>query len=199
MRWRRSIVVLGTVVGALMAGPAAQAKGPSQGVLSGPGLPAPVSLGDPGSESIGQNLADMIEQSGFFSEAFGGKARGHKPSGELGPRYTVTYTMGDIKPVSTITQSVYPFADAGPATSMEEGQAYWGNQRTPGGWFRAKGRFKALLIDLGVPRPVVHTPVAASAGGGATGSPFGWMSAALLAAIVAGGAFLLLRRARVRA
>jgi hypothetical protein len=188
----RSIVVLGTVVGALVAGPAAEAKGPSQAVIAGPSLSAPVSLREPGSKTIDQELADLVQLSGFFDEAFGGKARGHEPAGELGPRYTVTYTMSDIRPPSTLTQYVYPFADAGPVTTMARGQTFWGTQHTPGGWFRAKGKLKTLLMGLGVPEPVVHAPVAASSGGGSA-SPLGWLLATVVASITVAAALLLFR------
>jgi hypothetical protein len=198
MRIRR-IAVLAVIVGAVITGPAAEAKGPSQAVLTGPGLSAPVSLRVAGSKTIGQELADMVQLSGFFSEAFGGKERGHRPSGGLGPRYTVTYTMSDISPPATLTQSVYPFADAGPVTTMTRGQEFWGTQHTPGGWFRAKGRFRTFLMELGVPKPVAHRPAAASSGGGSSGFPIGWLSAVVLASLVAAAGFLMFRRTRVRA
>jgi hypothetical protein len=197
--WVRRIVRLGVVAAAVIAGPAAEAKGPSQAVVTGPGLSAPLSLRVSGSRTIGQELADMVQLSGFFDEAFGGKPRGHRPSGELGPRYTVTYTMSAVRPPATLTQDVYPFADHGPVTTMASGQTFWGNQHTPGGWYRAKGRFKTFLMDLGVPEPIVHRPAGVTSGGGSGRFPFGWLSAAVLACLVAAAAFLLLRRQRAHA
>ncbi|MDP9296906.1 MAG: hypothetical protein M3O88_09475 [Actinomycetota bacterium] len=196
MRERRAIVLLGLLAGLTMLGPSALAKGPSQAVITGPGLSAPLSLREPGSKTIGQELANMVQLSGFFSEAFGGKARGHRPSGELGPRYMVTYTMSDINPPATLTQYIYPFADAGPVTTMARGQTFWGTQHTPGGWFGAKGKLKTFLMGLGVPEPVVHAPVAASSGGGSAGFPLGWLLAAVLASILATAVVVLLLRRR---
>jgi hypothetical protein len=193
-------MVLSVLVTALtVLGPSALAKGPSQAVITGSGLSVPVSLREPGSKTIGQDLADIVQLSGFFSEAFGGKARGHRPSGELGPRYTVTYTMSDVSPPATLIQHIYPFADAGPVTTMTHGQTFWGIQHTPGGWFRAKGKLKTLLMSLGVPEPVVQAPVAARPSAGAASRfPIGWGILGAIVVFVAAG-MLISRRVHARA
>src|SRR5205823_3077644 len=114
-----------------------------------PGLSGPIALRATGSETIGQRLADMVQYSGFFPEAFGGADTLRKPpSGTLGPRYEVAYTMTDVRPASTLIQVIYPFAEAGPVTSMDRGQTLWGTETSKGGWFVARPRFAVLLRDL---------------------------------------------------
>ena len=113
----------------------AMAKGPSQGVITGPGLVDPIVLREPGSATIGADLADVVEGSGFFVGMWGDgrDSLAHRPTGELGPRYTITYdmTLSDRRP-HTITQYLYPYADPLPLTHMLAGQPYWRGSETVG-------------------------------------------------------------------
>jgi hypothetical protein len=141
------------------------AKGPAQAVITGPGLAQPITVGDlgsngVGSDSIGQDLAELVERSGFFTGMWGGRQGRlrHRPTGDLGPRYTITYTM--LRPhggSDAVVQYIYPFADPRPVTYMPANQTYWKTYRTKGAWFAPPSEFagtlfKQTLFRLGLPQ-----------------------------------------------
>lgn len=130
----------------------AMAKGPSQGVITGPGLPTPIRLSEPGAR-IDPDLAHVVIQSGFFEEMWGGEHLLTQPPREdLGPRYTITYTMGQGDGRSdTVVQYVFPYAEPLPVTQIPAEQRYWGSNETVGGWYVAHHRFRDTLIELGLP------------------------------------------------
>jgi hypothetical protein len=207
-------VALGVVVSfvaAIFAVPSAFAKGPSQGVITGPGLAHPINLREPGSATIGLDLANVVMQSGFFVGTFGGTLHlhgnlAHRPAGSLGPRYTITYMMAlPGRPSSDIVQYVFPYAEPHPITYMPPNQKYWGSNETEGAWYAAPVRFRQTLVRLGLPA----TPLSggqSSAGGGNAGNSSSnvpgsslavplWIAAALLVVLLAA---MLTRRRRTR-
>jgi hypothetical protein len=54
--------------------------------------------------------------------------------------------------LATLEQELYPYAAGGPVTFMRPGQAFWGDQRTVGGWYRGTPDLKAMLIKAGLPK-----------------------------------------------
>ncbi|MEX2650913.1 MAG: hypothetical protein WD473_00490, partial [Acidimicrobiia bacterium] len=149
----RSLVFPMVAAALLLSAPAAQAKGPSQGVIEGPGIAPPLALRDPGERTIGPNLAAMVQESGLLAQLFGNDdVRELPPSGELGARYTVRYTM-DGTEKAVVTQYVFPFATTGPVTYMPPGQRFWDNGRTGGGWFSAKRKLRDLVEGFGAATP----------------------------------------------
>jgi hypothetical protein len=65
-----------------------------------------------------------------------------RPSGELGAPYTVTYLVpGPDTDSFTIVQQVYPYAEGGPVTFVEPGQAVF-DTTASGGWYRAGPELK---------------------------------------------------------
>jgi hypothetical protein len=204
VKYRRGrALALGVVVAfvaAIVAATPASAKGPSQGVITGPGLAQPITLREPGSLTIGPALANVVMQSGFFVGTFGGTrhVRGdlaHQPAGTLGPRYTITYTMAvPDRPSSDIVQYVFPYAEPHPITYLPPNQKYWGNRETVGGWFAARVGLKQTLLRLGL--PVTPLPAAFLRHRGDTGSSTGnvpgnplaiplWITAAMLIVVLA--------------
>jgi hypothetical protein len=202
MKGRLVSATVAVVVALLMSLPAMGKGGPSQGVITGPGLVEPITLREPGSKTIGADLANVVQRSGFFHGVFDADPeRMHRPEGDLGPRYTITYSMSlsDRRP-GTIVQYAFPFADPVPITYIAPGQPYWANNETVGGWFVAHPGFRHTLISLGVPVP--RTPGSTTAvdantdavpRGGAV-SPWLALAAAVLAIALA--AVLLGRRLR---
>src|SRR4029079_13182902 len=84
------------------------------------------------------DLGLLVAEGGFFPEVFG-----QSPSPllrqvprDLGPRYTVTYTVPGGETSSTLRQELYPYAGGAPVTYMQPGQVFWDRQRTLGGWYR---------------------------------------------------------------
>ena len=109
----------------------------------------------------------------------------------MGPRYVVTYSVNDTTPPREVVQSVYPFAQPHPVTYIAPDQSVFPGQRTVGGWFVAKRRFRDLLIGAGVPEPAAR----AQSGPTTAASPPG--EGTWLVALVAVGcliAFLFLAR-----
>ncbi len=215
MKHRRGrTVLLGVVVAfvaTIFAAPAAFAKGPSQGVITGPGLAHPITLREPGATTIGPDLANVVEQSGFFVGMFQGSGtRGrlrHRPTGALGPRYTITYTMTlpNGRFPADIVQYVFPYAEPRPVTHMPPNQKYWGSNVTVGAWYAAHIGLKETLIGLGLPATAL-SGIPTPAAGGAPGTllsprPEGSLAiplsiAAALAALTL--AAILTRRRRTR-
>jgi hypothetical protein len=156
MRREPARAILAICAAAAMWTPApAMAKGgPSQGVISGPGLADPIILREPGSATIGADLADVVKGSGFFVGVWGDVRHrlAHPPAGDLGPRYTITYDMSlSDRRSDTITQYVYPYAEPAPITHIPAKQPYWRASETVGPWFAARIGFRQTLIRLGLP------------------------------------------------
>jgi hypothetical protein len=195
------------VVAVLWTSLPASAKGPSQGIITGPGLVDPIVLREPGSRGIGPDLSKVAMESGFFEGAWGGDPDHGtgRPVGDLGPRYTITYDMAiSDRRSDTIVQYVYPYAEPKPVTHMPAKQPFWGTQETVGGWYVARVGFRETLIGLGLPA-AAPSPSASPAGIGmasatvpSQGDPIPsrlWIGAAVLALMLAA---VLIRRHGVR-
>jgi hypothetical protein len=146
------------VAAVLWASLPAFAKGPSQAILEGPGISSPIAVRDPGAPTIGPELAALVTDSGLFTglacRTCDDRLR-HRPTGELGLRYTVTYTMGSGS--NEVVQYVFPYAAPDPVTYVPAGQRFYRGS-TVGGWFIARPRLHRLLIDLGVPAEEASLP-----------------------------------------
>lgn len=169
-------------------------KGPSEAMMSGPGGGGGISFPG-GGESGGTPLGDLTQQAGFFAATFGQQPDPMltgRPQGDLGPKYTITYTVpGPNNELDKLRQDVYPYAAGGPVTYMEPGQGFFGTERTRGGWFQATSQLKETLIEAGLP----SRPAPASSEGTALGTNvFGVLAVALF--LVAASALFLRRRMR---
>jgi hypothetical protein len=149
---------------------AAQAKGPSAASISGPGLSDPLLVTGLGDES------GLVGQMGFFPATFGQSPDpmlASRPAGDLGPRYTVRYTVpGPNNTNSVVRQDLYPYAEGGPVLYMKPGQPFFETQRTRGGWFRANADLTRTLVRLGLPKaePTAGTSRKGSIAGIAAGA-----------------------------
>ena len=171
------------VLAALALPSAAAAKGPSEGSISGPGFTKTVKvLYDGGGGSPGDNLS---QASGFFPAAFGQSPDpllAGKPSGPLGPRYTVVWTVPG-NGGSPLRQELYPYARGGSVSYTKPGQRIFG-MTTHGGWYRDTG-LKRTLVALGLP-----TQAPSSSGG------INWILVAGLALGAVAIVVLVVRRQR---
>jgi hypothetical protein len=193
---REAIVAVGVLVGLMVLGPSALAKGPSQAVIEGPGLASPVALRERGARTIGPVLSTMVEASGFFSGLSGSDdMTAREPDGELGPRYRVNYTLGGLGRPSVITQYVYPFAAAGPITYMPPGQRFWQGETTGGGWYTGGFELSRVLNYLGVEPPLAARPVRSADPEGTHGMP---VALAVGVAVAAGTASVLVWHVEAR-
>src|ERR671916_2772155 len=104
--------VLALLAVAALAIPAmALAKGPASATIDGPGTGGGINIKSdlqPGSE-----LMNLSERSGFFPAVFRqtpDPMLDSRPKGDLGPKYTVTYTVpGPSNETFTIKQDLYPY------------------------------------------------------------------------------------------
>ena len=184
-------------IAALVLPATAVGKGPSGAEVSGPGDGGGISFTGNG-ESGGTPLGNLTEQAGFFAAAFGQEPNpllAGRPKGELGPKYTITYTVpGPNNELDTLKQDVYPYAKPGPVTYMKPGQKFFGTEQTRGGWYQAPALLKETLTEAGL-------PAVAPSGSGSDGTSFftaELLSAMAAAALLLGAASLIFLRRRER-
>jgi hypothetical protein len=156
----------------LAAAPAALAKGASAATIRGPGLERPIGLrglGEPGTDT---RLANLSDQTGLFAVMFGdgngGQLSDQPPGGDLGPRYTITYTVPGDDTTFPVVQDLYPYAAGGPVTHARPGQRLWAGQQVVGGWFRGPATLLPMLVSLGLPSRAPTASAAAAASPPAT-------------------------------
>lgn len=193
----KRILVLAAIA-ALVIPATAVAKGPSGASISGPGTKGGLKIGGDG-ESGGTPLGDLTQETGFFPATYGQEPNpmlNSKPKGNLGPRYTITYTVpGPTSEVGTLKQDVYPYATPYPVTYMKPGQVFWDGQKTLGGWFLSYDALKDTLVSAGLPKVA---PNGSSSDGG-SGLSAGMISALAVAlALFLGGTAAILMRRRAR-
>jgi hypothetical protein len=183
---RRLILLLALT--ALAMPSLALGKGPTAATMDGPGGGGGITFsGDEASGSLGQ----LTEQSGWFAAAFAQEPNpllAGRPKGDLGPKYTVTYTVPtDMNRTVTIRQEIYPYASPGPVTYMAPGQPIF-DMTTPGGWFQAGPELKQTLVAAGLP----ETPASRSPDD--TSFPTTTVSLLAFPLLLVGATALLLRR-----
>jgi hypothetical protein len=179
---------------ALGAPAAALAKGPSAASIDGPGTGDGIDV--KGNLAADSPLFQLSQRAGFFPAVFRQSPdpmRDSRPPGNLGPRYTITYTVpGPEDETFTLRQDVYPYATPSPMTYLEPGQKVY-RIETRGGWFVAGPRLKETLVSAGLPRVA---PSGSSSGDGSFFSQelLGAVAAAVVLAVA--GVFVVRRRAR---
>jgi hypothetical protein len=185
-------LILTLAIAALALPATGLAKGPSAATMDGPGSGGGISFsGDEGSGPLG----NLTEQSGWFAAVFEQTPNpmlASRPKGDLGPKYTVTYTVpGPDNDTFTIRQDIYPYAKSAPVTYLAPGQRVF-DMETRGGWFQADSRLKETLVSAGLP---ARAPTSSSADDSSFPIDLvGLLAAALLLATAA--TFVLRRRMR---
>jgi hypothetical protein len=157
----RAMAAVACAVGSVvaLAGPAA-AKGPTGVTVTYPGGgEVDVDLTQGGTEEGRAGPGSLIEDMGLWSVLGSGAGApvlaASPPDGlaedELGPRFTVTWTMYDAQDGFEVVQYLYPIAPGGPVVHSPGGQpAEPYAPVTAGGWLRAAGDPVAGLASLGV-------------------------------------------------
>jgi hypothetical protein len=177
---------------------AALAKGPTEALISGPGLAKPLKLGGPGGWTDGSPMAELTSRAGFFQVVWGGQpgqTLTKSPTKDLGPRYRVVYVVpGPSGTNDRIHQDLYPFAKGGALTYTPRGQRFFDTRRTLGGWFRVVPPLTATLVAAGLPRPT--PPIAPTAGREGNSRPRWPLPIAALFVLVAFGTVAVRRRTR---
>jgi hypothetical protein len=148
---RTSLVLTIALLASLALPSLAAAKGPTAATMRGPGISGARHLGGNSEGGTGTPLGALTMGGGFFPQAFGQQpdpTQATRPQGNLGPRYRITYKMPGPSASATLRQDFYPYARPAPLTYMKPGQAFWGTQRTHGGWFIAD---RSVRRKLGLP------------------------------------------------
>jgi hypothetical protein len=148
-------IILLAAIAALALPATALGKGPSGASIEGPGTGGGIKISGDG-ESGGTPLGDLTQYGGFFAASFGQEPdpllQG-RPKGDLGPKYTITYTVpGPNNELDKLKQDIYPYAEGGPVTYMKPGQKFFGTEETRGGWFKAAPLLKETLVEAGLPK-----------------------------------------------
>jgi len=172
---RRLIVVTALAAGMSVAAvlslaTPALAKGPSQASITGPGLVRAIVVSGEGEPGQLGTLAVLAGQTGLYTALFGAGITGipqtptslriPPPKADLGPRYTVSYTVPGLTPqpgeqFGRIVQDLYPDAVGGPVIYTPPGQGGFGQSLQVTGWLRASAQLTRTLAQLGVRlRPV---------------------------------------------
>jgi hypothetical protein len=179
---------------ALLAPATTQGKGALSGEIAGPGLQEPIVM-----SGTWNQLGRISEAGGFYAAVFGrdpSPLLDTQPRGGLGPRYTITYVMpGPFGATGELVQDVYPYAKPLPVTFTAEGQSFFGNHESRGGWFVAAPALKDYLVEAGLPPAA---PTLADESGGT--KPIAVGAAVALGTVLAGCALagvLVRRRPRI--
>jgi hypothetical protein len=147
-------VFLALAVATLCLPATALGKGANEAVLEGPGIGAIAFAGE--GQSGGMQLSALAEQSGVYQAMFREEQLpdpmlASRPNGDLGPKYTITWTVPTSSTdADKIRQDVYPYAKPAPVTYMVPGQKAFDRQ-THGGWFQAGPGLKETLVSAGLP------------------------------------------------
>jgi MYXO-CTERM domain-containing protein len=191
---KRTLILLAIVALALPA--TAAAKGPSGASIDGPGTGGGIDLS--GSLGPGTELGDFTTWSGFYPAVFRqtpDPMLDSRPEGDLGPKYTVTYTVpGPNGETWKIKQDLYPYVKRGPITYMEPGQEIFETEGTRGGWYLAEIALKDLLVKAGLPATPPTNTSADDSAAVSVGTVL--LLSALAALLVLATALVLRRRAR---
>ena len=175
---------------------AALAKGPSEAVVTGPGLGKKIVI--TGTESTGSPLMTFVEETGFFPAVFGQQPNPMlpgRPTGNLGPKFKIEYKVPDQDGTKfNLVQDLYPYARPDAVTYTKPGQKVF-DMQAPGGWY-ASAYLKQALVDRGLPKAAPGasnaTASAKSAGFFSTTRIGAAFAAALL--LGAGLTWLIIRR-----
>jgi hypothetical protein len=189
---KRAFLILAAAALTLPA--AALGKGPSEAVISGPGG----GEGDitfTGCCANGTPTMMLAERAGFFPAVFTqtpDPMLDARPKGDLGPKYTITYTVpGPGNETWKIEQDLYPYAASGPVTYTKPGQKIFevpGGTR--GGWFQGTPQLKETLVAAGLP------PAAPAGSEGRSSVPALTLSAVMVLLFVSVAVFVVRRRLR---
>src|SRR5215467_6552038 len=172
VNWRAFVVIAIAGLAVALTATPASAKGADQATITGPGISQPIVVGGDGEPGSGEALGQLADNTGLFvamfgpDGGFGAGMTSTKPTGALGPRFTVTYRVPNIPKPDIVRQDVYPLAATGPYTFTPGGQRAMGTT-TPEGWYHAPGTLRVVLKSIGVPGMDRATPTAAAGVGAA--------------------------------
>lgn len=160
---RITCVVVLVVLALVGTVPSSQAKGPTDVVVSGPGIDdVHLTFTEPVNDVDSGTLSDAAQVFDMWSPAQLGPAP-DLSADQLGPKYVLTWSGGEYggaDGADTVVQHAYPFAEGGGWVRFLPGQELWG-EPVAAGWVQAP-RLQAELVELGAsaesPQPVLAQP-----------------------------------------
>jgi hypothetical protein len=184
---------------ATLAFPAtALAKGPSSATIDGPGTGSGINVPGAG-ENVGTPLGDLTHYAGFFPAVLGetpNPMSKDRPKGDLGPKYTITYSLPMGEEDVQIRQDLYPYANP-PVTYTKPGQKIYEDTVTHGGWYTAGiPALRVRLIEAGLLPAKPPSSVSSGDDGGLVSSGAVLAVVPAMAMLLLATAFLLRRRPR---
>lgn len=183
----KRMLILAAIL-ALALPEAGLAKGPSSASITGPGLGKAIKITGP--EQDGSAMMAFADAAGFFPGAFGQDPSPlllSRPKGDLGPKYTVEYTVPADK-TFLIKQDLWPYAKPYAVTYMAPGQDIF-DMKTKGGWF-TDSSLKDMLVAAGLPKTAAAATASSPAGFFSTGR----LGALVLALLALGASTAVMRR-----
>jgi hypothetical protein len=192
-----ALVALVLVVG--IAG-AAHGKGamPQSANMSGPGIDGTITFGDPGAPggtSADGNLNLLATETKLFNTLFGDGLIA-RPTGPLGPRYVISWTM--VRELGShrtfeVRSDFYPYAKGGPVMFTHGGQKVRdeaGTRVLHSGWIKSNSVLTANLQAWGLPRQHVLPGTEAS-----SSAPIAlWLIPIAALGLIAAAAMTVVRR-----
>jgi hypothetical protein len=134
----------------------ALAKGPAKASVAGPGI---TTITISGAEGSATPFWRFVEATGWFEAAYGPRLPETLPTGELGPKYTITWAVPSS---DSLRQDIYPYAKPYPVTYMPRGQEIY-DTPVKGGWFDGGGKLERALVRIGLPAQEPSAPAASRA------------------------------------
>jgi hypothetical protein len=131
----------------------ALAKGPAKASVAGPGI---TTITISGAEGSATPFWRFVEATGWFEAAYGPRLPETPPTGELGPKYTITWAVPSS---DSLRQDIYPYAKPYPLTYMPSDQKIWGTP-VKGGWFVGRAKLEKALARIGLPAEPPPAPAA---------------------------------------
>jgi hypothetical protein len=168
---RRALLVIATasLATALFAG-GALAKGlTGKAKVEGKGLDKAITF--TGDHSDNDGFWPFLDQTGVIAGFDGGTPssawKDQPPTGDLGPRYTITWDLEQFEGLNVhFVQYLYPYAEDGPIVYTPKGARIMQTD-IPTGWWEAPTVLRSHLEARGLPENNPAASVAGAAGGAA--------------------------------
>ena len=207
---RRALLALPVLFAVLLGATSpASAKGPTEAVITGPGIDEPIDLR---ADLHDATFWSVTEDLGYFAvvgPGFSPRPSLARPTGELGPRYELAWQVMTGPATSTldVTLVLYPWAEGGGRIFVPAGQEPMMGGVTEATWYDLPTSVLPLLETVGFPDratafaavepPAVGPPAHLVASTGGTDGVSWLVPLAALLALVGGGAWLLVHRRRL--
>ena len=195
---RRAVLCLLSALAVVLTAAPAEAKGPTEALLTGPGIDQPIDLRQ---EVEGMTFWDLADRLGYFVSIDGHAPVDptlDKPTGAVGPAYPLRWSGPGPGEDFAVTVVIHPWAEGGARLYVPPDQATLTGSTTEEFWLPLRPDAVTALLEVGLPprnvafaalpgsTSVQATTASAlqplSADGASSSWPVGVMTAAVLGA-----------------